>query len=198
MITHCYSSQETDTADEVVSEMVSYFFLFFFISVVPAATPLTCKLAHPNWPTAQPAFISFTSLTNTVSLPLPHHQIEEQVLPQRYQQLITGEINRILRDMNKDPGNNEKNAARLVWRREYDYQSELEQTRMEIAKAEERAMEAQKRCDELELQASITEERFSDTIRKMSNTEVEEQVESPHDTVGSTHAALMEHVLASK
>ena len=100
--------------------------------------------------------------------------------------------------MNKDPGNNEKNAARLVWRREYDYQSELEQTRMEIAKAEERAMEAQKRCDELELQASITEERFSDTIRKMSNTEVEEQVESPLDTVGSTHAALMEHVLASK
>lgn len=161
---------------------------------MPAATPSTCKLARANRPAA---FISFISLL-TPSLSSSHHQIEEQVLPQRYQQLITGEINRILRDMNKDPVNNEKNAARLVWRREYDYQSELEQTRMEIAKAEERAMEAQKRCDELELQASITEERFSDTIRKMSNTEVEEQVESPLDTVGSTHAALMEHVLASK
>ncbi|KAM3579647.1 hypothetical protein VKS41_008099 [Umbelopsis sp. WA50703] len=121
--------------------------------------------------------------------------IEEQVLPQRYQQLITGEINRILRDMSKDSGVQDKNAARLVWRREYDYQSELEQTRMEIVKAEERALEAQKRCEELELQASIVEERFTDTVRKMTTIETEEHMDSPVET-GSTHAVLMEHVLA--
>lgn len=119
------------------------------------------------------------------------------MLPERYQQLITGEINRILREMNKDPASNEKNAARLVWRREYDYQSELEQTRMQIVNADERALEAQKRCDELELQARIAEERFNDAMRKLSNTDVEEQVDSSHD-IASTHAALMEQVLASK
>lgn len=122
--------------------------------------------------------------------------IEEQVLPQRYQQLITGEINRILRDMTKDSGNHQNDTAKLVWRREFDYQSELEQTRLETLKAEERTLEAQKRCEELELQASIAEEKFADTVRKMTAIEVEEQIESPQDTTRSTHAALMEHVLS--
>lgn len=100
--------------------------------------------------------------------------------------------------MTKDSGSHQNDTARLVWRREYDYQSELEQTRLEILKAEERALEAQKRCEELELQASIAEERFSDTVRKMTSAEVEEHIESPQDTTSSTHAALMEHVLSSK
>jgi hypothetical protein len=112
--------------------------------------------------------------------------------------LITGEINRILRDMSKDSGSHQNDQTRLVWRREYDYQSELEHTRLEILKAEERALEAQKRCEELELQASIAEERFAETVRKMNSVEVEEQVESPHDTNSSTHAALMEQILSSK
>ncbi|CAO3655046.1 unnamed protein product [Mucor hiemalis] len=91
--------------------------------------------------------------------------IEEQVLPERYQQWITAEINRILRDLDKDDGSdfdkirNGDNTQQSVWRRENDIRSELEKSKLELVNLIDKAVEIEKKCDYLKQQAIIAEEK---------------------------------------
>ncbi|KAJ2964568.1 hypothetical protein NQZ79_g451 [Umbelopsis isabellina] len=93
-----------------------------------------------------------------------NEMIEEQVLPHRYQQLITNEINRILREMNKEPDDENKEEDRMVWRRENDIRSELERARQELVLASDRAHEAEKRCMTFEQRVKLAEERYQDVM----------------------------------
>ncbi|KAI8369296.1 kinase-like domain-containing protein [Radiomyces spectabilis] len=144
--------------------------------------------------------------------------IEEQVLPDRYQQLITNEINRILRDINKQHSSNKREDERIVWRRENDIRSELEKAKYELDMARLRTIEAEKKCDALEQRTLLAEERFKETMAKIEQFKLQQQEQtaatfeklSPtHDTLSrssgvlgdqaelaATHSALMDHVLA--
>ncbi len=66
-------------------------------------------------------------------------------MPASYQQLITAEINRILRDLNKlSPANDlNKEENKTILKRDH-VQNELDRTRKELVAANERAMEAEK------------------------------------------------------
>lgn len=91
--------------------------------------------------------------------------IEEQVLPERYQQWITNEINRILRDIEKEEeSDNEKfknqdSTQQAVWRRENDIRSELEKSKLELAALVDKVVEQEKKCEYLKQQAVIAEEK---------------------------------------
>ncbi|KAG2182790.1 hypothetical protein INT44_005770 [Umbelopsis vinacea] len=137
-----------------------------------------------------------------------NEMIEEQVLPDRYQQLITNEINRILRDMNKEPGDENKEEDRMVWRRENDIRSELERARQELVMATDRAHEAEKLCMTFEQRVQLAEERYNDFMEKR---EAEHETLAPPiidssssmdddriwESSGRTsHSALMAHVLS--
>ncbi|RUS14497.1 kinase-like domain-containing protein [Endogone sp. FLAS-F59071] len=82
--------------------------------------------------------------------------IEEQVLPDRYQHLITGEINRILRDMNKDPSS-DQNKEEDVWRRESDIKSELDRTKRELRDVSSKASDYEKKL-------RMAEEKYKDML----------------------------------
>ncbi|OUM65396.1 hypothetical protein PIROE2DRAFT_60051 [Piromyces sp. E2] len=81
--------------------------------------------------------------------------IEEQVIPERYQQLITSEINRILRELNKyAPGTEDgKDDSHHIWKRETAMEKEL-------AAADERAIEAERRAFLLEQQLAEKERKL--------------------------------------
>jgi len=91
-----------------------------------------------------------------------NEMIEEQVIPERYQQLITSEINRILRELNK-------------------YAPETEGKRdtameIELTAADERANEAERR-------AFILEQQLAEKERKLENERMllnEEPLEEPY------------------
>ncbi|KAI8988451.1 kinase-like domain-containing protein [Mycotypha africana] len=97
--------------------------------------------------------------------------IDEQVLPDRYQHLITNEINRILRDLEKDKEEDNDGTSSLlstatgdrssssVWRRENDIRSELEKAKGELLQMIDRLDEAQTRCNTMEQQAILAEEK---------------------------------------
>jgi WNK lysine deficient protein kinase len=86
-----------------------------------------------------------------------NEMIEEQVIPERYQQLITSEINRILRELNKyAPGTEDGNDdSHHIWKRETAMEKEL-------AAADERAIEAERR-------AFILEQQLAEKERKLEN-----------------------------
>ncbi|OZJ04054.1 hypothetical protein BZG36_03562 [Bifiguratus adelaidae] len=87
--------------------------------------------------------------------------IEERVLPERYQHLITGEINRILRELNKDPNaDHNKEEDRMIWRREHDIRSELDKARRDVLLWEGRCREVEKRLVASEHRYVINEERL--------------------------------------
>ncbi|CAO3653209.1 unnamed protein product [Mucor hiemalis] len=92
--------------------------------------------------------------------------IEEQVLPEKYQQLITGDINRLLRDLTKQQNSAEEKIEddRLVWRRENDIRSELERAKGELDAAREKILDAEKKCDSFEQRTQLAEERYKDTL----------------------------------
>lgn len=99
-------------------------------------------------------------------------QIEEQVLPERYQHHITKEINRILRDIEKPSnsgGDNDQDdqSKESVWRRESDIRSELERTREELERAAEHVLEVETRCDGYECRAREAEIRYREAIRSL-------------------------------
>ncbi|KAI8577547.1 hypothetical protein K450DRAFT_177613 [Umbelopsis ramanniana AG] len=151
----------------------------------------------------------FNSDTDTAE-EVVNEMIEEQVLPDRYQQLITNEINRILRDMNKEPGDENKEEDRMVWRRENDIRSELERARQELVMATDRAHEAEKLCMTFEQRVQLAEERYIDFMEKREAEHetlappVESSSSSTHmdddriwESSGRTsHSALMAHVLS--
>ncbi|KAL1931592.1 hypothetical protein VTP01DRAFT_9735 [Rhizomucor pusillus] len=90
--------------------------------------------------------------------------IEEQVLPERYQHWITGELNRILRDIQKEESEGDSRVNghdhREVWRRDTDAESDLQKLRQELSRATERALEAERRREMLETQMRQAEERL--------------------------------------
>jgi WNK lysine deficient protein kinase len=90
--------------------------------------------------------------------------IEEQVLPERYQQLITGDINRLLRDLTKQQTADKVEDDRTVWRRENDIRSELERAKRELRAARDKILDAEKKCDSLEQRTQLAEERYRETI----------------------------------
>ncbi|RUP19793.1 hypothetical protein BC936DRAFT_139289 [Jimgerdemannia flammicorona] len=101
--------------------------------------------------------------------------IEEQVLPQKYQHLITGEINRILRDMSKDPdSDHNKEEDRMVWRRENDIRTELDRTKKELA----RAVDTEKR---LEHKLRECKEQLEGRERELKQAHSAADMHSNHD-----------------
>ncbi|KAI8989345.1 kinase-like domain-containing protein [Pilobolus umbonatus] len=91
--------------------------------------------------------------------------IEEQVLPEKYQQLITGDINRLLRDRCKNHDLNDKNEdARTVWRRENDNRSDLERCKKELLLAREKIMDREKKCEAFEQRKQVADEKLKDTM----------------------------------
>ncbi|KAI9023680.1 putative serine/threonine-specific protein kinase pkpA Phycomyces blakesleeanus [Phycomyces nitens] len=90
--------------------------------------------------------------------------IEEQVLQNCYQQLITCEINRILREIVRNQGVDKGEDEKIVWRRENDIRSELERAKKDLALAVERANEAEKKCEMLEHHNIMAEERCKETL----------------------------------
>ncbi|KAK4517447.1 uncharacterized protein ATC70_000783 [Mucor velutinosus] len=99
--------------------------------------------------------------------------IEEQVLPERYQQWITNEINRILRDIEKEEEpdteklRNQDNTQQAVWRRENDICSELEKSKLELAALMDRVVDQEKKCEYLKQQAVIAEEKEKQALLEL-------------------------------
>ncbi|KAG2235986.1 hypothetical protein INT48_004316 [Thamnidium elegans] len=94
--------------------------------------------------------------------------IEEQVLPERYQQWITSEIHRILRDIEKqDTEKSQENTQQAVWRRENDIRSELEKSKLELANLVERVIEFENKCDQLKQHAIVTEEKELQALNEL-------------------------------
>lgn len=95
------------------------------------------------------------------------------MLPERYQQWITNEINRILRDIEKEgESDNEKlrnqdNTQQAVWRRENDIRSELEKSKLELAALVDRAVDQEKKCEYLKQQAAIAEEKEKQALLEL-------------------------------
>lgn len=98
--------------------------------------------------------------------------IEEQVLPERYQQHITKEINRILRDIDK-PSESEQaeQVRRSVWRRESDIRNELERTRAELNQANERVLEIEQKYDTYESRVLAAENKYREALRTLKELE---------------------------
>ncbi|KAI8374643.1 kinase-like domain-containing protein [Radiomyces spectabilis] len=95
--------------------------------------------------------------------------IDENVLPERYQQWITDEINRILRDICKN-GEDDKLSIQdthAVWRREKDIRTELANAKEELARMTERMAESEKRRETLEQQMIQAEERYCQVTQEI-------------------------------
>jgi WNK lysine deficient protein kinase len=118
-----------------------------------------------------------------------YHQIDEQVLPERYQHHITKEINRILRDLDK-PSESEQadQVRRSVWRRESDIRSELEDARQGLAMANEHLVDIEKRCETLEIQAIHSENKYRDAVRQLR--EQERALEASHHAYAGTASSV--------
>ncbi|KAI8147125.1 kinase-like domain-containing protein [Fennellomyces sp. T-0311] len=92
--------------------------------------------------------------------------IEEQVLPERYQHWITGELNRRLRDINQEANGDAVNT-RAVWRRDNDPLSELEKIRGELQSMTDRVRDSDRRRELLEKQALQAEERLREAEQEL-------------------------------
>ncbi|ORE11811.1 kinase-like protein [Rhizopus microsporus var. microsporus] len=109
--------------------------------------------------------------------------IEEQVLPERYQQHITKEINRILRDIDK-PSESEQaeQVRRSVWRRESDIRNELDRTRAELTQANDKVLEIEQKCDSIESRARAAENKYREAIRTLKELEESRMSQIETDT----------------
>lgn len=97
------------------------------------------------------------------------------MLPERYQQWITGEINRILREIEKEEESDMekfKNGdnQQAVWRRENDIRSELEKSKLELAKIMETVVEYENKCEYLRGIAVLAEEKESQALLELERT----------------------------
>ncbi|CAO3611405.1 unnamed protein product [Cunninghamella blakesleeana] len=128
--------------------------------------------------------------------------IEEQVLPERYQQHITKEINRILRDMDKvDESQNinlisdqNNNSNSNIWRRENDIRSELEKTKLELNKVTEHTLEMEAKCDELEAKAKLAESKYLEVVRSLHERQQKQQ--QSEDELENNHTSSTTSILA--
>lgn len=85
-------------------------------------------------------------------------------MPERYQQWITSEIHRILRDIEKQ---DTQENTQAVWRRENDIRSELEKSKVELASLVERVIEFENKCDQLKQHAIVTEEKELQALNEL-------------------------------
>ncbi|KAI9354405.1 kinase-like domain-containing protein [Pilaira anomala] len=109
--------------------------------------------------------------------------IEEQVLPERYQQLITGDINRLLRDLNKQQNSAAEKIEddRMVWRRENDIRSELERAKKELVAARDKILDVEKMCESFEQRTQLAEERYKDTMTALEQARLALDAEYEND-----------------
>eukprot|EP00158_Paraphelidium_tribonemae_P004637 Partr_v1_DN26885_c0_g1_i2_m40262 putative WNK lysine deficient protein kinase len=119
--------------------------------------------------------------------------IQENVLPEKYQSLITHEINRILRDLQKGTAN----AADT--KKEEDsnssYKNELEQAKLLVLMANERALEAEKKAELSEVRARLAEEKHrnvGDSVGSATNVHVS-SITTP--TLSSSVAEAQAHAM---
>ncbi|KAI7866828.1 putative serine/threonine-specific protein kinase pkpA Phycomyces blakesleeanus [Spinellus fusiger] len=203
-------------------EILEHEFLAVEPEVVLVSTDMTMKLL-----TLQLVFkgmdklsvkFEFNADTDTAA-DVVAEMIEEQVLPQCYQQLMTCEINRILRDMNRNQSADRGEDEKIVWRRENDIRSELDRAKKELALTLERAAEAEKKFELIGQHTLFAEERCKDTLQALEQAKgqiAEQQSSSPENTtipseyelskpcvsgeesteLSGTHSTLMNHILA--
>lgn len=166
LINNCLANEDERMSAQ---EILEHSFLAVEPEVVLLATDMTMKQL-----TLQVVFkgmdklsvkFEFNADTDTAE-DVVAEMIEEQVLPERYQQLITGDINRLLRDLTKQQNSAEEKIEddRLVWRRENDIRSELERAKVELDAAREKILDAEKKCDSYEQRTQLAEERYKDTL----------------------------------
>ncbi|CAO3703783.1 unnamed protein product [Rhizopus stolonifer] len=120
--------------------------------------------------------------------------IEEQVLPERYQQHITKEINRILRDIDK-PSESEQaeQVRRSVWRRESDIRNELDRTRQELTQANDKVIEVEQKCDTFEGLVRAAENKYREavrTLRELEDTKVPSESDNKHANENSANLTI--------
>ncbi|KAI8051386.1 kinase-like domain-containing protein [Gilbertella persicaria] len=117
--------------------------------------------------------------------------IEEQVLPERYQQWITNEINRILRDLEKDESDAEKykhgDGSQPVWRRENDIRSELEKSKLELVNLANKAADIEKKCEMLKHQAMLAEEKERHLLLELEKAKIQSAEESDEGEISDLH-----------
>ncbi|OZJ03000.1 hypothetical protein BZG36_04681 [Bifiguratus adelaidae] len=172
LINNCLASEnERPTAQEILEHT--------FLAVEPEVVLLAMDPTRKQL-TLQVVFKGMDKLSvkfefnvdNDTAEDVVREMIEEQVLPERYQHLITGEINRLLRDMNKDPSTDlNKEEDRMIWRREYDMRSELERAREELHMLQERAEEAERHYEICEEKASVAEARLRSFLAQIDGQE---------------------------
>ncbi|CDS07348.1 hypothetical protein LRAMOSA01297 [Lichtheimia ramosa] len=104
--------------------------------------------------------------------------IEEDILPKRYQQHITKEIQRILREWDKDTDH----VHRSIWRRESD-STELERIKSELEQEKERVEEKEAECSEYEERALKAEEKCKEMTRLLEEIKKEQYHELEHGSI---------------
>ncbi|KAI9490849.1 hypothetical protein BDB00DRAFT_874957 [Zychaea mexicana] len=95
-----------------------------------------------------------------------HEMIEENILPRQYQQHITKEMARLLRDLDKEADN----VHPSIWRRESEnYSEELEEVKHELQHEEEIVHEKEAECEEYENRLRVADERYQEIARLMQD-----------------------------
>lgn len=117
-----------------------------------------------------------------------YEMIEEDVLPERYKDHITKEINRILRDLEK-PEESAEQVRLSVWRRESDIRNELERTREQLNHATDRVLETEQKCEDLENRARMAEIKYREALKQLED--------AGHNTQ-EEHEKLVNHILNGK
>ncbi|KAI7860537.1 kinase-like domain-containing protein [Circinella umbellata] len=98
-----------------------------------------------------------------------HEMIEENILPRQYQQHITKEMGRLLRDLDKEADN----VHPSIWRRESEnYNEELEEAKNELQHEEEIIQEKEAECENYEHRLRIADERYQEVSRLIQELKV--------------------------
>ncbi|KAI9310786.1 kinase-like domain-containing protein [Dichotomocladium elegans] len=107
--------------------------------------------------------------------------IEEEILPKRYQQHITKEISRILRELDKES----EHVNRSIWRRESDGTSELERVKAELEHERKCVAEKEAQCELYEIRASKAEERCLEVTKLLHEIMGESGSEDEHRSLST-------------
>lgn len=87
-------------------------------------------------------------------------------MPDKYQQWITNEINRLLRDLD----HNGDNTQQSVWRRENDIRSELEKSKVELTDIMAKLENIENKYEYLKQQALLAEEKEMQALYDLEKT----------------------------
>ncbi|KAG2231219.1 kinase-like domain-containing protein [Thamnidium elegans] len=199
LINNCLASEHDRMS---ALEILEHSFLAVEPEVVLLATDITMKQL-----TLQVVFkgmdklsvkFEFNADTDTAE-DVVAEMIEEQVLPERYQQLITGDINRLLRDLNKQQNSAAERIEddRMVWRRENDIRSELERAKKDLVAARDKILDVEKLCESFEQRTQLAEERYKDTMTALEQARLALDVEYENDIPLHTDDHILSSVIDS-